>query len=84
MTAPRRVTCEELIEFLAAYVEGELAADERAAFDRHLSLCPDCVNYLDSYRETIRLGQAAMTESALAEQAPAELIDAILAARRRA
>lgn len=86
MTAPtpRRLTCRELIEFLAAYVDGELVADERAVFDRHLSLCPDCVNYLASYRESIRLAKRALvSESELAEQAPEELVAAILAARPR-
>jgi len=86
MSAPtaRRMTCRELIEFLAAYVENELVADERAVFDRHLSVCPDCVNYLASYRESIRLAKRSFApESAIAEQAPEELIDAILAARPR-
>jgi anti-sigma factor RsiW len=78
------LTCRELIDFLAAYVEGELAAGERAAFDRHLAVCPHCVDYLHGYRESIRLAKAALVpESELAEAAPEELVAAILAARSR-
>lgn len=84
MTARRLLTCQELLDFLGAYVEGELAADERAEFDRHLAVCPACVDYLHGYRETIRLGRDALaSESELVEQAPEELVSAILAARRR-
>ena len=78
------LTCRELIDFLAAYLDGELAAETRAAFELHLSLCPDCVDYLASYRGTIRLGRRACEpEAELPANVPSELIDAILAARRR-
>jgi anti-sigma factor RsiW len=80
----RTLTCQELIEFLADYVEGELASDERARFDAHLALCPDCVDYLHGYRESIRLGRAAFSDPAeLPEDVPDELVDAILSARKR-
>jgi anti-sigma factor RsiW len=75
----RMLTCQELIEFLAAYVDGELAAEERARFDRHLAVCPHCVDYLHGYRESIRLGKAAAAD---VDEVPEELVDAILAARK--
>jgi len=80
---PRMLTCQELIEFLADYVEGELAADERTRFDAHLAVCPHCVDYLHGYRESVRLGQAAFADGSIPDDVPAELVDAILAARRR-
>ena len=77
------LTCRELIDFLAAYPDGELAPEARAAFEAHLSLCPNCVDYLASYRETIRLGkQACEPDAELPADVPRELVDAILAARR--
>jgi anti-sigma factor RsiW len=80
----RSLTCRELIEFLAAYLDAELPPVEHAAFEAHLALCPDCVDYLASYRETIRLGTQALADETLrAEDVPAELVDAILAARTR-
>jgi len=83
MTA-RKLSCRELIGFLAAYLDGELAPEERAAFEIHLSVCPDCADYLATYRATIHLGkQALAAETEVLEEVPAELVDAILAARSR-
>lgn len=78
----RDLSCRELIEFLIAYLDAELPADEHATFEAHLALCPDCVDYLASYRETIRLGRLAFETEPPAE-VPDELIDAILATRKR-
>jgi len=77
------LTCRELIDFLSAFLDGELAPEPRAAFETHLSVCPRCVDYLASYRETIRLGKKACEpDAALPADVPSELVDAILAARR--
>jgi anti-sigma factor RsiW len=80
----RTLSCRELIEFLADYLDAALPPAQQAAFEAHLALCPDCVDYLASYRETIRLGKLAFSpDPELPEDVPAELIDAILAARER-
>ncbi|NJN64684.1 MAG: anti-sigma factor [Acidobacteria bacterium] len=53
------LTCKQVIEdFLHDYVAGALDAPTRAEFERHLGVCPACVNYLDSYRTTIALSRA--------------------------
>ncbi len=38
---------------MMAFLDGELPPEERAVFEEHLSLCPPCVQYLDSYKKTI-------------------------------
>lgn len=83
MSARPYITCNELIEFLHLYVSGELPPDSAAEFDRHLSVCPSCVNYLQTYRDTIALGKAAFEDPDLPaeECAPEELIAAVLDAR---
>jgi anti-sigma factor RsiW len=77
------VTCQEFIDFLMDYDEGLLPTDRRAQFDEHLSVCPDCVNYLASYRVTKALGKSVfpVTSELLPPEVPVELIQAILAAR---
>lgn len=76
------ITCRQLISFIADYLDGGLDADARFEFERHLGVCPSCRAYLASYRETIQMAKAASTEpQALVDDAPAELIEAILAAR---
>jgi anti-sigma factor RsiW len=80
------MNCREFTEFLHEYLFGNLPAAERAEFEKHLAECPWCVAYLDSYRKTIQLGQAAFAASEDAPapaDAPEELIQAILQARGR-
>jgi anti-sigma factor RsiW len=80
------MNCREFTEFLHEYLFGNLPAAERAEFDKHLAECPWCVAYLDSYRKTIQLEQAAFAASQdepAPADAPEELIQAILHARSR-
>jgi anti-sigma factor RsiW len=80
------MNCREFTEFLHEYLFGNLPAEERAEFEKHLAECPWCVAYLDSYRQTIQLEQAAMAAPEVAPSpadAPEELIQAILQARSR-
>jgi anti-sigma factor RsiW len=80
------MNCREFTEFLHEYLFGNLPAEERAEFDKHLAECPWCVAYLESYQTTIRLEQAAFSapEAPPPADAPEELIQAILRARSRA
>jgi anti-sigma factor RsiW len=80
------MTCREFTEFLHEYLFDNLPAAERAEFDQHLVECPWCVAYLDSYRQTIRLEQAAFSVpegTPVPADVPEELVQAILSARRR-
>jgi anti-sigma factor RsiW len=80
-----QLTCREVADFLMAYEDGELSEAARREFDAHLAVCPDCVAYLESYRATVALGRSAFADedAAAAEQVPEELVEAVLAARRR-
>ena len=79
------MTCRELVEFLADYMAGELPAKVRRVFEAHLADCPECVTYLRSYADTVRLARAcAETDDAVPAEVPERLVRAILAARRRA
>lgn len=85
MTDPgHETTCRDVVAFLAAYLDGDLPPARRQEFEAHLALCPDCVAYLESYRETRRLGALAYSlDGPVPEDVPEALIEAILAARRR-
>ncbi len=80
----RALTCREIADFLMAYDDDELSAEERRTFDAHLAVCPDCVAYLASYRRTVALGRRAFADedAAAARHVPEELVAAVLAARR--
>ena len=79
------LTCREVADFLADYLAGELGADDRSLFEEHLADCPECVAYLRSYADTIRLARNAWGEpdDPVPASVPEGLVRAILAARRR-
>jgi len=79
-----RMTCQELADFLMAYDDGELPGGQRKVFEEHLGVCPPCLTYLETYRETVRLGKSLCddAEGAPPHECPEELIEAILTARR--
>ena len=78
------MTCRELVDFLMAYLDGELGADRRGLFEEHLRECPACREYLRTYVDTVRLGRAVFTHSddAVPEDVPEDLVRAVLAARK--
>jgi anti-sigma factor RsiW len=77
------MTCREFIDFLMEFLNGELTPEQSAQFEAHLAECPDCVNYLHSYEDTVRLGRAAFDklDAPLPEGIPDDLVQAILLAR---
>ena len=75
------MNCREAIEFLQDYAEGRLPEEIRRSFQAHLDTCPPCGDFLRSYRSTAELSRAAFEEPCA--ELPAELLDAILRARRR-
>ena len=76
--------CREFVEFVMEYLDGTLGESERRVFEDHVELCPPCVNYLASYRETVRLGNSVCApDQDLPTEVPEELVQAILAARGR-
>jgi anti-sigma factor RsiW len=80
------MNCREFTEFLHDYLLGDLPAEERAEFDKHLAECPWCVAYLDGYKKTMQLARAAFPVPDGApppSDAPEELVQAILRARPR-
>ena len=74
--------CRDCVEFLMEYLDGTLAESERRVFETHIGDCPPCGHYLDSYRETVRLGRTVCEADDRAPEMPEELVSAILAARR--
>jgi anti-sigma factor RsiW len=49
------MTCQELVELISDYLEGDLPADQRLLFEEHVAWCDWCRTYVEQMRETIRL-----------------------------
>jgi anti-sigma factor RsiW len=78
MTTP--LVCRDGVEMLMDYLEGTLPPADREAIEAHVSGCPRCVAFVESYRQTPRILRAA-TAAALPEDLKQSL-RAFLAARR--
>ena len=83
MPGERVVTCREFADFIADYLSIDLPAESRREFDRHLEVCPNCVKYLRSYEETVKLGRRAFDDddAPVPEIVPEELVQGVLSAR---
>lgn len=73
------MNCRECTDFLIDYLNGELPPAQQRIFEGHLELCPPCLTYLESYRETLKLANKCCDEPA--EPLPEAIVTAILAAR---
>ena len=49
------LVCQQVVELVTDYVEGTLSVSDRQRFERHLSACEHCTEYLAQMRETLRL-----------------------------
>ncbi len=78
------MNCREFVDFLMDYLDDALPETERSTFRQHMADCPSCETYLDTYRETVRLGKTLCRdpEGPVPEDVPETLVQAILAARR--
>ena len=79
------ITCRELIDFIADYLDGSLSRETRHEFERHLGVCPSCVAYLEGYKQTIKLGKIALhpSDDPASGVVPNGLIRAIRAVRTK-
>jgi anti-sigma factor RsiW len=85
MGVPGVMSCAELDSFIVDYMDGSLPFRQRAVFRFHLLMCRKCSTYLKSYRQTVALGQKVFSNlgKPAVEEAPEELVRAILSARPR-
>ena len=69
------ITCQEVVELVTDYLEGELDDATRAEMEAHLALCPGCHTYLEQMRQTIdEVGHVPV--DSLSEQAQDDLMAA--------
>jgi predicted anti-sigma-YlaC factor YlaD len=55
MSVDAGITCQEVVELLNDYLEGELTEVDRLRVAAHLKGCDGCTTILEEFRETIRL-----------------------------
>lgn len=74
----RALVCRDAVALMAGYLDGALAAGDRARLEAHLAACPHCSEYLAQLRVTIDvLGRA------VPEALPDEALDELVAVYRQ-
>ena len=71
-------TCRQISELVFDYLNEKLTPATKRDFEQHLSLCPDCVSFLKTYKKTV-----ATTRSIKAERLPLMVRENILAFLRK-
>jgi anti-sigma factor RsiW len=80
------MTCRELNDVLAEYLDRALPPADRARLEAHLVDCGACVAYVRSYLATVRAAKATGEGADVmpAVRGPEDLVEAILDATVRA
>ncbi|MCA1713105.1 MAG: zf-HC2 domain-containing protein [Actinobacteria bacterium] len=73
----RAVVCQQLVEMVTDYLQGDLDAAARAAVEEHLAVCGHCTGYVEQVRRLLDL-----TAAPGSEPVPRELLDALTARYR--
>jgi anti-sigma factor RsiW len=81
MTDVEALSCQELVEFVTDYLEDALPVADRRRFERHLSGCDGCTEYVEQFRLTIR-AVGRLTLADLTPEAEAALLQAFRGFRR--
>jgi len=68
------IVCQQAVELVTDYLEGDLSRRDRRRFEFHLRACPNCSAYMEQIRMTIALTGAIEPEE-LAPEARQDLID---------
>lgn len=66
-------TCKEITDLLYRYLNDQLSPRVKRDFQRHLRICRDCVNFLNTYKKTV-----SVTRSIRPEEIPPEVRNNIL------
>lgn len=70
------LTCEDVNDFLAAYLDDDIPDNLRRRYEAHIACCEVCSAYLEQYRTTISL---ARSHGAADGDAPDALVEMTLA-----
>jgi anti-sigma factor RsiW len=72
----QQLSCQQLVELVTDYLEGQLDPDREGALDAHLELCDGCEAYVEQMRQAVialrRLGDDGEEISAQTRQAVLE------------
>jgi hypothetical protein len=66
-------TCKQMTDLVFDYLNDKLGPRIKRDFEQHLRICPDCVNFLNTYKKTV-----SVTRSIRPEEIPPRVQNNIL------
>jgi predicted anti-sigma-YlaC factor YlaD len=63
----QKLDCRNVVALVTNYLEEQLEAEVRAAFDEHLTICKGCTNYVEQMRQTLGMLRALTEEPVFPE-----------------
>ena len=57
------LVCREVVELVTAYLDGSMSREDRRRFERHLTKCDGCTEYVREMRATVRMVGSISEES---------------------
>lgn len=55
-------TCKRMTDLVFDYLNDKLSPKVKQDFQRHLRICPDCVNFLNTYKKTVSVARSIRPE----------------------
>lgn len=55
-------TCKQITDLVFDYLNDNLSPNIKQDFQQHLRICPDCVNFLNTYKKTVSVGRSIRPE----------------------
>ncbi len=77
------ITCADLEELAADYLDGSLPSPERGALEVHLDECRACREFLAFYQRTIGVAKIVLENENATAEAAEDLVQAILVSLER-
>ena len=77
------ITCAQLEEFVADYLDGSLPLSRRRALQGHLDDCAACREFVAAYQRTVGVAKKVFENESATAEAPEKLVQAILVSLER-
>lgn len=77
--SPRMINCREFNESIFDYTEDLLGDQETTLFERHMTVCPVCRNFMKTYTATFKTGKEFFPyeNEEISSEMPKDLLNAI-------
>ncbi|HEY6876647.1 MAG TPA: zf-HC2 domain-containing protein [Polyangiales bacterium] len=74
MAIDHRVRCDEIVELVSDYLDGDLTASEREVLEQHVLICSGCAEYVAQVRTIVKQAERLTTSDEVEDAQLAPLL----------